>query len=53
MMLRLHLGVPRVSGKIGVAFYAGVNGLVAAEELGGRIETEPISMMVDYSRLRC
>jgi repressor of nif and glnA expression len=46
------LGCPISSGKIGIAFYAGVNGLLAAEELGFRIETEPISMMLDYSRFR-
>ena len=46
------LGCPIGSGKIGVALYAGVNGLLAAEELGFRIKTEPISMMLDYSRFR-
>ena len=28
------LGCPVGSGKIGIAFYAGVNGVVAAEEMG-------------------
>ena len=45
------LGCPVASGKIGIAFYAGVNGMVAAEELGGKIKTAPISMLVDYSRM--
>ena len=45
------LGCPVASGKIGIAFYAGVNGVVAAEEQGARIETAPISMLVDYSRM--
>ncbi len=45
------LGCPVASGKIGIAFYAGVNGAVAAEELGARIKTMPISMLVDYSRM--
>ena len=45
------LGCPVASGKIGIAFYAGVNGVVAAGELGARIETMPLSMMVDYSRM--
>ena len=38
------------AGKIGIAFYAGVNGVVAAEELGVRIKTAPISILVDYSK---
>jgi repressor of nif and glnA expression len=46
------LGCPIGSGKIGIAFYAGVNGLLAAEELGFRIKTEPISLMLDYSLFR-
>ena len=45
------LGCPVASGKIGIAFYAGVNGVVAAGELGAKIETAPISMLVDYSRM--
>jgi repressor of nif and glnA expression len=45
------LGCPVASGKIGIAFYAGVNGMVAAEELGGKIKTAPISVLLDYSRM--
>lgn len=45
------LGCPVAAGKIGIAFYAGVNGVVAAEEMGTRIKTLPISMLVDYSRM--
>jgi hypothetical protein len=44
------LGCPIGSGKIGIAFCAGVNGAVAAEETGIRIKTIPISALVDYSR---
>jgi repressor of nif and glnA expression len=44
------LGCPVGAGKIGIAFYAGVNGVVAAEELGIKIKTAPISIMVDYSK---
>jgi hypothetical protein len=44
------LGCPIGSGKIGIAFCAGVNGAVAAEEMGIRIKTIPISALVDYSR---
>ncbi|HON35799.1 MAG TPA: NrpR regulatory domain-containing protein [Methanothrix sp.] len=45
------LGCPVAAGKIGIAFYAGVNGAVAAEEMGARIRTLPISMLVHYSRM--
>jgi repressor of nif and glnA expression len=45
------LGCPVAAGKIGIAFYAGVNGTVAAEEMGARMKTLPISMLVDYSRM--
>jgi len=38
------------TGKIGIALYAGVNGLVAAEELGAKIKTAPISILMDYSK---
>ena len=44
------LGCPVGSGKIGIAIYAGVNGVVAAEELGVKIKTAPISILVDYSK---
>lgn len=44
------LGCPVGSGKIGIAIYAGVNGMVAAEELGAKIRTAPISILVDYSK---
>jgi repressor of nif and glnA expression len=46
------LGCPISSGKIGIAFYAGVNGSVAAEELGFKMKIMPISMLVDYTRLK-
>jgi len=44
------LGCPVGSGKIGIAFYAGVNGVVAAEEMGVKIKTTPLSILVDYSK---
>ncbi len=44
------LGCPVGSGKVSIAFYAGVNGAVAAEELGVKIKTAPISILVDYSK---
>ncbi len=43
------LGCPVGSGKIGIAFYAGVNGVMAAEEMGATIKTAPISILMDYS----
>lgn len=46
------LGCPVGPGKVGIAFYAGVNGMVAAEELGVRIKTSPISILMDYSLTR-
>ena len=46
------LGCPVGSGKIGIAFYAGANGIVAAEEMGARIRTAPISTLVDYAATR-
>jgi HTH-type transcriptional regulator, global nitrogen regulator NrpRI len=46
------LGCPVGSGKIGIAFCAGVNGPVAAEEMGADIQTMPISMLVDYSKTK-
>ncbi|OPY48572.1 MAG: Ribonuclease R winged-helix domain protein [Methanosaeta sp. PtaU1.Bin112] len=44
------LGCPVGSGKIGIAFYAGVNGVVAAEEMGIEIKTAPISILIDYAK---
>ena len=46
------LGCPVGPGKIGIAFYAGVNGVVAAEEMGARVRTAPISILVDYAATR-
>jgi len=46
------LGCPVGSGKIGIAIYAGVNGMVAAEEMGIKIKTAPISILMDYSLTR-
>ena len=46
------LGCPVGPGKIGIAFYAGVNGVMAAEEMGARVRTAPISILVDYAATR-
>ncbi|HUI39929.1 MAG TPA: NrpR regulatory domain-containing protein [Methanothrix sp.] len=45
------MGCPVGPGKIGIAFSAGVNGAVAAEEQGIRIRTHPLSALLDYSRM--
>jgi len=46
------LSCPVGSGKIGIAFYAGVNGVVAAEESGIEMTTAPISILIDYAKTR-
>jgi hypothetical protein len=46
------MGCPVGSGKIGIAFYAGVNGVVAAGEIGARVRTAPISILMDYALTR-
>lgn len=43
------LGCPVSSGKIALAFYAGINAAVAAEEQGIRVKNLPISALMDYS----
>lgn len=46
------LGCPVRPGRIGIAFFAGVNGPVAAEELSIPVRTAPLSMLVDYGKMR-
>jgi hypothetical protein len=46
------LGCPISSGRQGIAIYAGVNGIAAAEEMGIKIKTLPISALVDFARMR-
>lgn len=46
------LGCPVAAGKIGIAMCAGVNGVVAAEELGIGIKSIPISGLVEYSKMQ-
>ncbi len=45
------LGCPISPGRLGIAFYAGVNGAVAAEETGIKVTTLPISALVDFGRM--
>jgi len=46
------LGCPVGTGKIGIACYAGVNSVAAAEEAGISIKTSPISAVIDYAKTR-
>jgi repressor of nif and glnA expression len=45
------LGCPIGPGRLGIVVYAGVNGAAAAEEMGIKIKTLPISALVDYSKM--
>jgi len=47
-----NLGCPAEQGKISIALYAGINGPVAAEESGIRVKNIPISMLLDYGKMR-
>jgi len=47
-----NLGCPAGQGKISIALYAGINGPVAAEESGIRVKNIPISMLLDYGKMR-
>jgi len=47
-----NMGCPVGAGKVGITFCAGVNGVVAAEELGIDIKTMPISSIQDYGRMK-
>jgi repressor of nif and glnA expression len=43
---------PVETGKVGVAAYAGVNAVAAVEEMGIRIETYPVSTIIDFNELK-
>lgn len=47
-----NMGCPVGAGKVGIVYCAGVNAVVAAEELGIEIRTMPISSIQDYRRLK-
>jgi repressor of nif and glnA expression len=47
-----NMGCPVGAGKVGIVYCAGVNAVVAAEELGIEIRTMPISSIQDYRRMR-
>ncbi len=46
------LNAPVDTGRVGVAAYAGVNGMAAVEEMGIRVDTHPISTIVDFRDLK-
>lgn len=45
------LGIETEFHRIGIPIFVGVNGLVAAEEMGIKIETHPISSLVKYTAM--
>ncbi|MCZ7372712.1 MAG: DUF128 domain-containing protein [Candidatus Methanoperedens sp.] len=46
------LDAPVENGKVGIAAYAGVNAMAAVEEMGIRVETHPISTIIDFKDLK-
>ncbi len=49
---RSVLDAPVETGKVGIAAYAGVNGMAAVEEKGIKVETHPISTVIDFKELK-
>lgn len=46
------LNAPVDTGRVGIAAYAGVNGMAAVEEMGITVDTHPISTIVDFRDLK-
>ncbi|MCE8429417.1 MAG: DUF128 domain-containing protein [Candidatus Methanoperedens sp.] len=46
------LNAPVDMGKVGIVAYAGVNAMAAVEETGIRVDTHPISTIVDFKDLK-
>ncbi len=46
------LNAPVDAGKVGVVVYAGVNAVAAVEETGIKVETHPISTVIDFKELK-
>ena len=42
------LGAPVETGKFGIAIVGGINGICALEETGIKIETNPVSTVLEY-----
>ncbi len=49
---RSVLDAPVETGKVGIAAYAGVNGMAAVEEKGIKVDTHPISTVIDFKELK-
>jgi repressor of nif and glnA expression len=45
------LGAPIEIGKFGIAIVGGINGICALEETGIKIETNPVSMIMEYKTM--
>ncbi|MCZ7356368.1 MAG: NrpR regulatory domain-containing protein [Candidatus Methanoperedens sp.] len=45
------LNAPVENGKVGIVAYAGVNGMAAVEEMGIKVDTHPISTIIDFKEL--
>jgi repressor of nif and glnA expression len=46
------LDAPVDNGKVGIVVYAGVNAMAAVEEMGIKVNTYPISTIVDFKELK-
>lgn len=46
------LNAPVDTGKVGVVVYAGTNAMAAVEESGIKVETHPISTVIDFKELK-
>ena len=46
------LNAPVDNGKVGIVVYAGVNAMAAVEETGIKVNTHPISTIVDFKELK-
>lgn len=46
------LNAPIDAGKVGVVVYAGTNAMAAAEEMGLKVTTYPISTIIDFKELK-
>jgi len=49
---KLVLNAHVEAGRVGIAAYAGVNGMAAVEEMGIWVDTHPISTIVDFRNLK-
>jgi len=49
---KLVLNAPVEAGRVGIAAYAGVNGMAAVEEMGIWVDTHPISTIVEFRDLK-